>query len=126
MLYFPGYIFVSMEEHKLWEVMAVDGVIQLVKQGGKPAIVPDKDIDALFRLKLEDEPEIVDTSEIGEGQTVIITNGPMKGRTGQVFKIKSKLKLGVKIEGIDKSILIEISSNDVEMVPSAEVLELVD
>ena len=127
MLYFPNYIFVKMKEIKLWEALAVDGVVQLVKQGGRPAVIPQKDIDVLLRLRLgTEEPEIVNTSDFDEGQEVIITNGPLKDLTGRIFKVKSKLKIGLKVEGIDKSVLIEISSQDIEPVPTQAMTEVVD
>lgn len=118
MLYFPGYIFVTIEQRNLWEVLSLDGVLHMVKQEGKPALVPKKDIEDLLCLRPSSEPEIVNASEIDEGQEVLITSGPMRDLSGKVYKVKNKLKLGIKITSIDKAIMIEIALSDIKIVPT--------
>lgn len=120
MLYFPRYVFVKTAEHRLWEALSVNGVIKLIKQGDKPAIVPDSDIIALNKLQsIPGEPEVINHQQNDwmPGQKVKIINGPLIHHIGTVIKSQGKYKLQLRLEAINKSVLIELSHNDIEIMP---------
>ncbi len=82
---FPSYIFVYCQESKLRNLLAIYGVSRIVYYNGKPAIVRQREIDAIKQFLDE-----AACHQLCEGEEVEILRGAMKQISGRVKKIKKK------------------------------------
>lgn len=100
---FPGYVFVVTDQlDELYQSLkAVIGLTKLIGTGKE--IVPLTEEERGFLLELGGEDQIVAMSEgIIEGDKVIVTRGPLKGKEGMIRKIdrhKRKVWLELKMFG---------------------------
>ncbi len=103
---FNSYIFVNCEEHKVRELPLLYGVVCVVLYLGKPAVVREKEIEAIREfLKIAQGRKIITT-----GDEVEILSGPFKDKSGKVLHInKKKAKLVIKEIGVNISVsLLEL------------------
>lgn len=110
----PGCIFVRIPVQDISTISSTQGVAFLLKEEGKPVIVPDNQIE-LFDSMLGYSGEFVEfTSEnFQSGELVHITSGQMTGLTGEIVKYKGHNKLIVRIEGLGCA-LIKMSAASVK------------
>lgn len=116
---FPNYVFCRMEHGTVRPVLATPGVVRIVGFGGKPYPVREEEIVAIQRLVSAGcEPVAVAHPKIGE--RVRVLEGPLKGITGILTRIKNRSHLVVSIEAIMKSVAIVV---DAQMVTVASGME---
>lgn len=95
---FSSYLFVSVEEHKLRELLITEGVVRVIYHDKKPAVISGKEIVEIRRFI-----DMADNCTIEEGDVVEILTGGFKSVSGKVQKIgKTHLflyleQLGVKV-----------------------------
>lgn len=110
---FPGYVFVKMFIPNKVRVLAHPGVIRLVSFNGRPANLPDGEIEMLRALlavcKAEPYPFL------NAGRQVRIRSGPLAGLKGRVLRRKGKLRVVVSIELIERAIVLELDAADVQL-----------
>ena len=100
---FPGYVFVVTDRlDELYQSLkTVIGLTKLIGTGQE--IVPLTEEEKGFLLELGGEDQVMEMSEgIIEGDRVIVTKGPLKGKEGMIRKIdrhKRKVWLEVKMFG---------------------------
>lgn len=110
---YPNYIFVEMDyTDNVWhEIKDIKGVIKFIGLKGKPAIVPDKDIE-MMKNKLINEvpkPKIVFDIE----SKVRIANGSFADFYGIVRAVdyaKNKAKVAVNIFSRETEVELDLSS----------------
>lgn len=112
---FKSYVFVKVNDDDRTEVRMTPGVINFVYWLGKPAIIKEKEINAIKRFLDEYENVEVRPIEIKINQRVKINAGPMMEQEGKVLNIKNKAvtvaidSLGyILIATIDKRKLISV------------------
>jgi transcription antitermination factor NusG len=101
---FNSYIFVCVSESERIKVLQTDGVVRFLYFLGKPAVVRDKEIEAI-RLFLHETEGLKIKVEVG--QKVEIASGPMEGIYGEVIRI-GKDKLLLRIEELAMSLVAEV------------------
>lgn len=110
---FPGYVFVKMFIPNKVRVLAHPGVIRLVSFNGRPANLPDGEIEmlraSLAVCKAEPYPFL------NAGRQVRIRSGPLAGLKGRVLRRKGKLRVVVSIELIERAIVLELDAADVQL-----------
>lgn len=87
---FKSYIFVQVDETEHTDVRRVLGVINFVYWNGKPAVVKDKEIQAIKAFLNEHENVILSPLEIAVGQKVKIIAGPLMDNEAEVLDINRK------------------------------------
>ena len=104
---FKSYIFVKIHLKYGLFVLQTYGVNNIVKLGGKIAVIRDEEIMAIRQL-LEGgyEPEGIDY--FVEGDHVLIIAGPLKGTEGVVVQVKGKDKFVLKIDAIQHAVSCHI------------------
>lgn len=109
-----GCIFVRILVQDISTVSTTQGVAFLLKEEGKPVIVPDSQIK-LFDYMLGYSGEAIEfTSEnFQSGELVQITSGQMTGLTGEIVKYKGRNKLIVRIEGLGCA-MVKMSATSVK------------
>lgn len=97
---FGGYLFVSFDrERESWgSINAVDGVIEILRNGQIPSRVPDILID---RLKNLDAAGVFDAAnQLQEGQSVEIMEGPFSGLIAKVKSATAKKRVKILLDFI--------------------------
>lgn len=113
---FPSYVFVRLALRDRLSVLQVPGVAKLVGFGGIPAPLPDADIETLrtgLASGIHAEPHALLTA----GRRVRVKHGPMMGLQGIFLRRKSRTRLVVSVELIQRAMAIEIDAADVEPLP---------
>ena len=115
---FKSYVFVKVDEAGRTAVRMTDGVINFVYWDGKPAIVKDKEIEAI-RLFLEEHENVsLVKMELKPNDRVRVAAGPLMDAEGKVLEVKNKVakvaidSLGfILVADIDRSKLVSASSD---------------
>lgn len=106
---FNSYIFVHVNESERLKTLDVYGVVRYVQYLGKPALVRQKEIDAIKRFLKKTEGFQI---RVEQGDQVEIATGPMEGVYGKVIRI-SKNKLILRIEQLNMSLIAEVDKTQV-------------
>ena len=99
---FPSYIFVRCTDPVLRGLLLVYGVSRIVFYNGKPAIVRQKEVDAINEF-LEQASE----HPLCEGEEVEILCGAMKNVSGKVKKVK-KNHLVLYLEQLGATVCVKL------------------
>jgi transcription antitermination factor NusG len=110
---FPGYVFVRFALCERLRVLQVPGVARLIGFNGRPAILPDKEIESLkisaaAQLRAEPHPYLT------IGRRVRIKRGALQGVVGILVRKKNALRLVLSIDLIMRSASVEVEAGDVE------------
>ncbi len=106
---FSCYVFVKIGLKDCYTVLNIPGAFSFVSFEGKAVPIPKKQIN-LLRCLLESKFDVEDfTERIPEGAKVKITCGPLKGIEGELIKHQGKNRVVVRIEEINKTVLVNIS-----------------
>jgi transcription antitermination factor NusG len=107
---FPGYFFCRMNPYNRLPVLMTPGVIQIVGVGKTPIAVEEEEIAAI-QLAGKSGMPIMPWPYVQVGQVARIQEGPLKGLTGIVVKIKSVTKLVLCVSLLQRSVAVEIDRN---------------
>ena len=101
---FRSYIFVKPARGERLPILEVFGVVRFIYYLGKPAVVRQKEIDAIRRFLMQTEGYNI---RVQQGDNVEIAGGPMEGIYGEVIRI-GKHKLILQIQQLGMSIIAEV------------------
>jgi transcription antitermination factor NusG len=110
---FPGYVFVHMALKDRLEVLRLPGVVQLVSFNGKPAALPDIEIDAL-RERLIRNVHAEPHPYLKIGKRVRVHSGPIAGLEGVLVRRKDKFRVVISIHMIQRSIAVEVDESEIK------------
>lgn len=108
---FKSYVFVNIEQKDYYTVLQTFGVVKYITFEGMAVPVPPQQIDAIKYFLEEKDPELNPPGDLEKGQVVEVISGSMTGLTGKLVEFKGKHWLGVEIEAIGHSIIIQIQKN---------------
>jgi transcriptional antiterminator RfaH len=108
---FKSYVFVHIEQKDYYTVLQTFGVVKYITFESKAVPIPTQQIDAIRYYLNEKDPQITIPENWSKGQTVEVISGSMTGLTGKLVEFKGKHWLGVEIEAIGHSIVIQIQKN---------------
>ena len=111
---FPNYLFVRILPIDRWNVLRVDGVVRFLQFGSKSAIISETEINNIRRSLLAN-PE-VSNQKFDKGDQVVIINGPLRGLEGILVNKKGKKWLAIRIDTIDKSLLVNVLPRDLRKI----------
>jgi transcriptional antiterminator RfaH len=103
-----SYIFVKTKSKYFPEVYKTQGVVKFVTFEGRPASIPQKQIDNLRLLINSDEDIEVSSDKFAKGDNVEVINGSLVGLTGELIKIGSKNRVVVRIDRLDQNLILKI------------------
>src|SRR6266852_8643929 len=104
---FAGYLFCRMDPHNRLPVLMTPGVIQIVGLGKTPIPVAEEEIAAIQRVG-KNGLSTMPWPYLEVGHVARIEDGPLRGMTGIVIKIKSGLKLVLSVSLLQRSVAVEI------------------
>jgi transcription antitermination factor NusG len=131
---FPGYLFARARSVEWHKVLRTPGVLTVVKQGGRPALLADGFIaglrDAIERNGAAPEP-VVEMVDYGPGDDVVIVQeGALKGVRGVVRERRSGRQLVIWVSEIGRGVaftigpaLVKAASQSRRLIPSSSALQ---
>lgn len=115
----PSYLFVNISANQITDVLMCQGISRFIYFSQKIATIPERQIIQLkLLLANAADLEVID-HPLEEGQKVIVKAGPLQGLRGELVSWHSTQRLLVKIDYINQSILVNISSAFLEPFKSA-------
>ncbi len=106
---FTSYIFIFATEKERLLSLEDNLVVRCLCDNGKPAIIPEWQIENLKRMMNTDvQPEVIEG--LLSGNKVEITNGPFCGVCGTIVKIENKNHLAISIELINRTVIVYITN----------------
>lgn len=110
---FKSYIFVNADESERNLSLTSDAVIKTIFFNGKPAAIPDWEIENLKQM-LTNSDKVTVHNGIIKGTLVKIESGPMMGIEGVVSYVsKDERTLSVSIEMLNRSVIVNLPSSTV-------------
>jgi transcription antitermination factor NusG len=109
---FPGYCFVHIDPRDSLPVLKCAGVVKLVSFEGRPAVIPEiqvEDVRTLVMSDLKYDP----CPLIGEGDPVVVVSGPLRGVHGVLIRKNSKARLVLNVDLIGQGVSVEVDAADV-------------
>jgi transcription antitermination factor NusG len=127
--WFPGYVFVGMEDESpawKWRILQVPQVLEILRSGGEPAVIPSSEIESL-RILANSKASVMAHSMVKVGQTVRVVKGPLQGVEGKVMRFanRSATLLIVSIELLGRAVATELDPETIEPVARRDLQPLV-
>ena len=109
---FNSYIFVSVEEHAIPDVLQVPGIARNIRLDGKPAILQPRELQTIRRFI--ETGLLIETTRQAEsfsiGDPVEVMDGPLRGVLGTLTNFHNKTHFSVLLESIGQVITVQIES----------------
>ena len=108
---FPGYCFARFDPLASLPVLKCSGVVSIVSFEGKPAPIPDYELDSI-RLLIGSDIQFDPCPLIHEGMMVEVVHGPLRGVIGRLLRKdahRAQLVLSVDLIGQAVSVVVEAS-----------------
>jgi transcriptional antiterminator NusG len=111
---FPGYCFVRFDPSDTLPVLKCTGVVNIVSFDGKPAHIPDIELDSI-RLLIDSEFQYDPCPLIREGMMVAVVHGPLRGVVGRLMRKDAKrATLVLSVDLIGQGVSVEVDAADVK------------
>lgn len=114
-----SYIFAKIRSKDVVPVRNASGVVCIISWNGKPAVIPDSEIDAIKRLMdAEAEVYVKNNSQLKRGTRVRIIEGPFVNMEGMLISECEEGNFCVSISGLDFALVTTIEESI--LVPAEE------
>jgi transcription antitermination factor NusG len=113
---FPCYVFLRSSFECCGKILTTPGVYSLIMSGGRPAPIPDFEIDAI-RQAVESRVGVEPHPFLRSGDWVRVKSGPLIGLEGILVRKKTCYRLILSLELLGKSIAAEIDAFSVQPLP---------
>jgi len=104
---FPGYLFCRMDPYNRLPVLMTPGVIQIVGTGKTLIPVEEEEITAIQRI-VKNGLSTMPWPYLQVGHLARIEEGPLRGMTGIIVRIKSGMKLVLSVSLLQRSVAVEV------------------
>ena len=112
---FPGYVFIREGMDRQLQILTTPGVIHIVKWGGRPAIVPPGQLNAIRQI-IESCPSVETHPYLQSGDRVRVKTGPLMGLEGILTRKKGAARLVISMEMLGRAAAVEIDVSNVERI----------
>ena len=109
---FPGYCFVRIDPAESLPVLKCSGVVSLVSSDGRPAVIPDLEIQGI-RTLLSTDLSFDPCPLIKVGQMVEVASGPLRGVVGHLIRKGSHARLVLSVNLIGQGVSVQVDACDV-------------
>src|SRR5580692_9529865 len=112
---FPCYVFIREGMDRQLQILTTPGVIHIVGWSGRPAVVPQSQLEAVRRIM--ESRLIVETHPyLRSGDRVRVKTGPLMGLEGILTRKKGEARLVVSMDMLGRSAAVEIDVLNVERI----------
>lgn len=108
---FPGYLFINLDvSSERWRpIKSTVGIARLICVGDKPLAVPEGIVEDIMSKESDDGLlEVMDPSPWAPGDTVQVTDGPLKGQVGWFQKLTDKDRVMVLLELLGRTVAMPV------------------
>lgn len=114
---FRSYLFARVHEGERLEVLQSPGIVKTVNFGPSFAEISEEEIEQLRLAQFEPRRlALYDLQLPARGERVVVTQGPMKGLTGEVVELRGEHYLVIRIHAIRQALKINVPAEWVERV----------
>src|SRR4051794_9814722 len=111
---FPGYCFARFDPAEPLPVLKCTGVVNIVSFAGKPAPIPEVELESI-RLLTRSDLQFDPCPLIHEGMTVEVMHGPLRGVVGRLVRKDShRSRLILSVNLIGQAVSVEVDAADVK------------
>jgi transcription termination/antitermination protein NusG len=111
---FPGYCFARFDPDNSLAVLKCSGVVNIVSVEGKPAPIPEYELDSI-RLLISSDLQFDPCPMIKEGMLVEVVHGPLRGVIGRLMrKDAARARLVLSVDLIGQAVTVEVDAADVK------------
>jgi len=111
---FPGYCFARFDAADTLPILKCAGVVNIVSFDGKPAHIPDYELDSI-RLLVDSALQYDPCPLIREGMMVEVMHGPLRGVVGRLMrKDAHRARLVLSVDLIGQAVSVEVDAADVK------------
>ncbi len=112
-----GYVFVKVSNKEYYDALITPGAIRYICFEGRPAAIPDCQIDDLKTLMERGTSGLEVTSErIRKGDIIRVVAGPLQNVNGEVVEIRGKRRILLRFDSLGYSIHAELGVNKIELL----------
>jgi len=115
-----SYVFVHIFQKNYFDVLNTPGAVKYIWFCGKPAVIPTNQIQALKVIMGQDLEIDCVSADLPQGTQVKVISGPMKNLTGELLNYAGKHKVMIRLDHLDKALLLTISPHLLEVVKGEE------
>ncbi len=112
---FSCYIFARIAYVDRYEVLTVPSLVRMITFQNRPTPVQDREIEMIQRV-LESRASVEVLDGLAAGDRVEVKSGPLAGMQGRLTESRGHQVLGIHIDAIGKSVLVDLETNIVEKV----------
>jgi len=112
---FKSYVFVKVTEEERTKVRLINGVVNFVYWNGKPAIIREKEIQAIKLFLDEHENVQVRPMDLTVQQRILITSGTFMDRTATVLDVRKK-EVKVSIDSFGYELIAIVDKNKIALL----------
>ncbi|MFN8240685.1 MAG: UpxY family transcription antiterminator [Bacteroidales bacterium] len=105
-----SYVFVRIKQKQFSSVYRVAGFVKFVNFEGKPVPIPQRQIDNLKLIVNSDAVVEVTSEDFEAGDQIEVITGSLTGLTGELIRIGRKKRVVVRIDSLEKNIILTIPS----------------
>jgi transcription antitermination factor NusG len=110
---FPGYCFARFDPMATLPVLKCTGVVSIVSFEGKPAPIPEYELDSI-RLLIGSDMKFDPCPLIHEGMMVEVVHGPLRGVIGRLLrKDANRAQLVLSVDLIGQAVSVVVEAADV-------------
>src|SRR5919107_1214885 len=111
---FPGYCFARFDPADALPILKCTGVVSIVSFDGKPAPIPEIELDSI-RLLVGSDLQFDPCPMIHEGMTVEVMHGPLRGVVGRLMRKDShRSRLILSVNLIGQAVSVDVDAADVQ------------
>lgn len=115
---FKGYVFIYVTVDRLWETLKINGILNVVRHIGKPAIIKEDEINTIKKFLNEFDDVEVNNTEVTENSKVRIRKGVLMNYEGIVVEVFGN-RAFVKIDSLGLQLSAHFDKNNLERVGPA-------
>ena len=117
---FPGYVFSRFDVAYRSSILAISGVIDVVRLGSEPAPVDTAQIEAI-RVIVNSTAFAEPYPHLVRGDCVMMRGGPFNGLSGTLMVVRNRLRSVISVELLGRSVLVEIDRDWVVPFPLSKL-----
>ena len=111
---FPGYCFARFDPDDALPVLKCSGVVNIVGFEGKPAPIPEIELESI-RVLVGSDLQYDPCPLIREGMMVEVVHGPLRGVIGRLMrKDAPRARLVLSVDLIGQAVSVEVDAADVK------------
>lgn len=118
---FRGYVFVQIHDKIRWHVLAANGVLNFVCHNGKPARIPNSEMDTV-RLFFQDmETCVLDETDISVNDIARVYSGVLMGMEGEVVDLKHRYVI-LKIPALGLQMQVKVPRENIQVIKKGKAI----